>query len=96
MQCNENYPRISEIPFDSERKLMTTIHLAKDSKLFVATMGGFDELLARCNFIDDNNEVRVLTEEDKKRLSDANNAMAEKALRVLCMAYKMIDDYWRP
>ena len=36
---------------------MTTIHLAKDSKLFVATMGGFDELLARCNFIDDNNEV---------------------------------------
>lgn len=91
IQCNENYPRISEIPFDSERKLMTTIHLAKENKLFVATMGGFDELLARCNFIDDNNEVRVLTEEDKKRLSDANNAMAEKALRVLCMAYKMID-----
>lgn len=88
--CNEIYPRISEIPFDSERKLMTTVHRANGNTVLVATMGAFDELLVRCNRIDDEHEVRMLTDEDKNNFADANRKMAENALRVLCMAYKEV------
>ena len=89
-QCDVVYPRISEIPFDSERKLMTTIHRAGNGVLLVATKGGFDELLAKCSRIDDGKEVRPITAADKNNLAHANGAMAEKALRVLCMAYKEV------
>lgn len=89
-QCDVTYPRVAEIPFDSERKLMTTIHRAGKGVLLVATKGGFDELLAKCNRIDDNSEVRPISFADKNNLAYANSAMAEKALRVLCMAYKEV------
>ena len=89
-QCDVTYPRVAEIPFDSERKLMTTIHRAGKGVLLVATKGGFDELLAKCNRIDDNGEVRPISFADKNNLAYANSAMAEKALRVLCMAYKEV------
>lgn len=90
-QCNTTYPRIAEIPFDSERKLMTTIHRVKEGKLLVATKGGFDELLTKCTRMDSNGEIRALTDNDKNNLALANSKMAEKALRVLCMAYKEVD-----
>ncbi|MBR4029648.1 MAG: cation-translocating P-type ATPase [Alistipes sp.] len=89
-QCNKLYPRIAEIPFDSERKLMTTLHRKDETTIFVATKGGFDELLAVCDRIEDNGEVRAITDSDKKSLADINTLMAGKALRVLCMAYKEI------
>lgn len=89
-QCDIQYPRIAEIPFDSERKLMTTIHRTSKDVLLVATKGGFDELLSKCNRIDDCGEVRPLTTADKNKLAYANSAMAEKALRVLCIAYKEV------
>ncbi|MDI9551564.1 MAG: calcium-translocating P-type ATPase, PMCA-type [Bacteroidota bacterium] len=90
-QCNEKFPRIAEIPFDSERKLMTTIHRAGDRSLMIATKGGFDELLVQCNRIADDDKERKLTAADKEALSQANLTMAEKALRVLCMAYKEVE-----
>lgn len=81
-------PRVSEIPFDSERKLMTTLHRKDEHTLLVATKGGFDELLARCNRIaDSEGNVRSIEESDLKTLAAVNEAMAQKALRVLCMAY---------
>lgn len=89
-QCNKLYPRIAEIPFDSERKLMTTLHRKDERTIFVATKGGFDELLAVCDRIEDNGEVRAITDSDKKSLADINTSMAGKALRVLCMAYKEV------
>ena len=70
-QCDVTYPRVAEIPFDSERKLMTTIHRAGKGVLLVATKGGFDELLAKCNRIDDNSEVRPISFADKNNLSIA-------------------------
>ena len=85
------YPRMSEIPFDSERKLMTTLNRKDEHTIFVATKGGFDELLAKCNRIDDNCNVRVITDSDRKALSTVNTTMAAKALRVLCMAYKEVN-----
>lgn len=90
-KVNETYPRISEIPFDSERKLMTTLHRKDEHTILVATKGGFDELLARCNRIEDEDgTVRPIEKTDHERLANENNAMAQKALRVLCMAYSEI------
>lgn len=90
-ELNNRYPRISEIPFDSERKLMTTLHRKDEKTVLVATKGGFDELLARCNRIEDNATVRAITDSDKKALAAVNTSMAEKALRVLSMAYKEVN-----
>ena len=85
-------PRLSEIPFDSERKLMTTIHEKDSNTLMVATKGGFDELLSRCSHImDSDGKTRLITDADKKLLAEKNEEMAKKALRVLCMAYSFIE-----
>lgn len=90
-ELNNRYPRISEIPFDSERKLMTTLHRKDEHTILVATKGGFDELLARCSYIDINGTVRAINHSDKVSLADVNTSMAGSALRVLCMAYKEVD-----
>lgn len=85
-------PRVAEIPFDSERKLMTTINRdARTGTLTVATKGGMDELLACCNRIYDNGKVRPLSNADHKLLVAANLQMAGQALRVLAMGTKEID-----
>lgn len=85
-------PRVGEIPFDSERKLMTTIlRHSLSGQLTVAVKGGMDELLACCNRIYDNGLVRPLIEADRKRLAAANLDMAGQALRVLAMEAKEIE-----
>lgn len=86
----EQYPRVKELPFDSERKLMTTIHKCND-KYLVYTKGGVDELLSRCNSYQINGEVKRDLEEYKKEITKNNEQMAQNALRVLAMAYKEID-----
>ena len=84
--------RVAEIPFDSERKLMTTIHQQPDSKLLVAVKGAMDELLACCDRIYENGQPRPLTQQDIERLESENLRMGGEALRVLAMAYKEISD----
>ncbi len=85
----ESFPRIAEIPFDSERKLMTTMHRKDADTILIAVKGGFDELLSRCDRImEADGTVHSLTDADRHTLAEANDAMARKALRVLCMAYK--------
>lgn len=83
-----SYPRVAEIPFDSERKMMTTVHDFAADGLVVHTKGGLDELLNCCTKILQNGRVRELTEEKKEEIRRTNSAMAEQALRVLAMAYK--------
>lgn len=83
-------PREAEIPFDSERKMMTTVH-RQESGLLVATKGGVDEVLARCNRILDGGRVRELTQNDRTQITAANTEMAENALRVLAVAMKELD-----
>ena len=87
----ELMPRVEEIPFDSDRKLMTTVHKVSDRKYMVYTKGGVDELLARCNSYVVNG--KVLTDIDKyaETIDKYNDVMAKDALRVLAMAYKEID-----
>jgi len=78
-------PRVDEAPFDSGRKMMSTIHDLGGS--FVQyTKGGPDVVLARCAYYLENGEVKPMTEEKKAEIMAANKAMADKALRVLAAA----------
>ena len=86
-----NIPRIAEVPFDSTRKLMTTIHQLEDGKYLVATKGAPDMLLDRLTKIEKHGEVSAFTEDDRTTLMKLNKEMATQALRVLAMAYKVID-----
>ena len=82
------YPRIAEIPFDSERKRMSTVNRINDNNTRVNLKGGIDEVLSACNRIVVNGEVRLITSDDSVQIHNANEGMASTALRVLAMAYK--------
>ena len=82
--------RVKEIPFDSERKLMTTVNKVGE-KYFVYTKGGIDELLARCNSYIVNGEIKTDLDKYKAEINKYNVDMAKDALRVLAMAYKEMD-----
>ena len=83
-------PRIAEIPFDSDRKLMTTVH--KIGNKFIAyTKGGVDELLNRCVNYQKDGEIKKDLDNYKERVLDCNTKMATNALRVLAAGYKIID-----
>lgn len=86
----ERYPRVEELPFDSERKLMTTVHKIGD-KYLVYTKGGVDELLKRCTSYLMDGVIENNLEEYKKVICSKNEEMAKDALRVLSMGYKEID-----
>lgn len=81
-------PRVAELPFDSDRKLMSTIHKEEDGSYFIAVKGAPDQLLKRVTRIEVNGEVRSITEEDKQAILATNKDLAKQALRVLMMAYK--------
>ena len=84
------YPRVGEIPFDSERKLMTIIS-QRSNKFYIDTKGGVDEILEKCDRYIENGEIKPLTEEIKNEIKTINEQMAKEALRVLAMAYETID-----
>ncbi|WP_306487105.1 cation-translocating P-type ATPase, partial [Abiotrophia sp.] len=84
-------PRVGEIPFDSTRKLMTTVHPLADGRYLVATKGAPDQLLKRCLHKDFGGQVTDLTDADRQAILTENTGMARQALRVLAGAYKIID-----
>ena len=81
-------PRVAEIPFDSERKRMTTVNKMSEQSTRVNVKGGLDEVLSVCDKIIIGGNVKPMTEDDVREIRDANEAMAGSALRVLAMAYK--------
>ena len=87
----EKNPRVAEVPFDSTRKLMSTIHQLEDGNYLVATKGAPDMLLEKVTHIEENGQVRPITQEDRDTLARLNKEMATQALRVLAIAYKYID-----
>lgn len=88
----ENLPRTFEIPFDSERKLMTTVHKTENpDEYIVYTKGGVDELLNCCNKYSMDGEIKTDLENYKSVILSMNQSMAEKALRVLAFGYKIIN-----
>ena len=85
------FPRLDEIPFDSERKCMTTIHRINE-EYTAYIKGAPDVILDNCKYISINGRVKEITEEDKNRILDANREMANRALRVLGFAYKTLNE----
>ncbi len=84
-------PRIGEIPFDSDRKMMTTV-CEKDGAFIQYTKGAPDALLSRCTAIDDGSGPRPITDADREVVLAENTALANRALRVLAAAYRLYDE----
>lgn len=82
-----NMPRVMEIPFDSERKLMTTVHKTPNEYLAV-TKGAGEMLLNKCTYIYEENGKKPLTEKKRKQLLELMQQMSERALRVIGVAYR--------
>lgn len=87
-----NNKRVQEVPFDSDRKLMSTVHQQADGKYFVAVKGAPDELLKRAVSLWHDDKIVDLDASEKAKILAANNEMAKNALRVLGLAYKVVDD----
>ena len=88
----QRYPRTFEIPFDSDRKLMTTVHKLDDKDNYIVyTKGGVDELLKCCNKYSLDGELKTDLENYKQVIFAMNKSMAESALRVLAFGYKIIN-----
>ncbi|MBT3389100.1 MAG: cation-translocating P-type ATPase [Chloroflexi bacterium] len=105
---NQAYPRIQEIPFDSERKRMVTVHTVNDPKpedlspfyddkqrqwFVVAEKGAPDVVLQQCTHYQNRNDQAVpLDDEQRRRILEANDSMTADALRVLGVAYRISDN----
>ena len=89
-KLEKEFKRIDEIPFDSDRKLMTTVNLVDEKKARVFTKGALDSILSICNKISVNGKLLDFTKEYKAKVLENSNIMSDKALRVLAFAYKDI------
>ena len=88
----EQTPRIEEVPFESDRKLMSTVHQLEDGRYLVAVKGAPDQLIKRVTHVYNNGEVSEFTEADEQHVLESNEELAREALRVLAGAYKIIDE----
>lgn len=84
------YPRLSELPFDSDRKMMSTFHLLKDGYTMI-TKGAVDVLIKRAKYIRKNGQVLPITENDIKNIQDMNMEFSKNGLRVLAITYRKFD-----
>lgn len=84
----EEQPRVGEAPFDSMRKMMTTVHKCVDGKIVQYTKGAPDEVLKRCTKAMIDGKIVDLDEEIRTRILQSNKSMADRALRVLCAAMR--------
>lgn len=87
----EKSPRLAEVPFDSTRKLMSTIHQLENGQYFVAVKGAPDQLIERCTMIEKEGQRLPFTTEDRLAILAENTKMAKEALRVLAGAYAIVD-----
>lgn len=90
-QVQNDFPRINSIPFDSERKMMSVI-VSHAGQRYLMTKGAVDEILQRTTKIEDNGEVRPITQADKDKILNTNQELALEALRVLGFAYKPLTE----
>lgn len=90
-QFVNDHQRLAEIPFDSERKLMTTYNQMPDG-IMMTMKGAPDQLLQRVTQVLDNGKVRPMTDADRKTIQTTNHDLATQALRVLGFAYRMVDE----
>ena len=87
----EKYQRISEIPFDSDRKLMSTVNIV-NNKSVLFTKGALDSLINKVNYLTTSDGVRRLSDEERKKILFVNKQLSEQGLRILAFAYKELQD----
>lgn len=85
-----DHKRLAELPFDSDRKLMSTLHII-DDKNIMFTKGALDVILDRVKFISTSDGVREISFEDKQNIINTNKNLSENGLRVLAFGYKTLD-----
>ena len=83
------YPRLSEIPFDSDRKMMSTLHLLKDGYTMI-TKGAVDVLIERIKYVRKNNQIVPITAQDREDILAMNMEFSQNGLRVLAITYKKL------
>lgn len=84
---DEKYPRIAELSFNSQRKMMTTLNMINGQKVCFMK-GAVDRILDKCAFYIDENEIKPLNSKVKNKIIAENTKMCNKALRVICLAFK--------
>lgn len=90
-KVREEFPRLQEIPFDSDRKLMSTLHF-RNNRYEMLIKGAPDVLLARCTSIDQNGEILPLTDEIRSAIVEQNKEFSSQGLRVLAFAKKVLSE----
>lgn len=90
-QLKEEYVRVGEAPFDSLRKMMSTVHETKEHEIIQFTKGAPDEVLKCCTHAMVNGQKVPMTEEVRTAILKSNKSMADRALRVLCVACRQWD-----
>ncbi len=88
-----NIPRVDEIPFSSNRKMMTTIHRLDSENNIVLTKGAPEIIIDKCKYIDDEGTIRIIDDKIKEKISKKIGEMSANALRVIGFAYKMEDEH---
>ena len=91
MKARGEYPRISELPFDSDRKLMSTLHQI-DGKTVMVTKGAVDVLLSRLKWIETEHGMEEITEKNLAEIAQCNQAFSRHGLRVLGFAYRILEE----
>lgn len=91
LSVRKEFNRLGELPFDSDRKLMSTLHKF-DDKYIMFTKGAFDVLLDRIKFIKTSEGVKKISYEDKQNIINTNKQLSQNGLRVLAFAYKEVDE----
>ncbi|SFU65113.1 Ca2+-transporting ATPase [Clostridium sp. DSM 8431] len=90
LSLRDEISRLKEIPFDSDRKLMSTLHEINGNHILY-TKGAFDVLLDRLTHIQTSLGIRKITEDDKEKIIETNMELSQNGLRVLAFAYKILD-----
>ena len=93
-RLRKNKSRIDEVPFDSDRKMMSTIHKFND-EVILYTKGSFDSIINRCNYYVKGDKVVKLTEAKKKAFMKVEKEESSKAYRMLAYAYKKLDKNYK-
>ena len=91
-ELEKEYERVGEAPFDSMRKMMSTVHRTPDNKIIQFTKGAPDEILKRCVYALRDGEKAPMTDQVREEILKNNKAMADRALRVLCASLREWDD----
>ena len=91
-ELEKEYERVGEAPFDSMRKMMSTVHRTPDNKIIQFTKGAPDEILKRCAYALRDGEKVPMTDQVREEILKNNKAMADRALRVLCASLREWDD----